>query len=90
MTEQRQDDRLTLEDTTVAVVDHESGVEFSGQGHDVSSAGLSFHASMEPPVGADLQVTLRGEKNLVGALRVTRVAAKADGFDIAGRLSKVR
>jgi hypothetical protein len=90
MTEQRQDDRLTLEDTTVAVVDHESGVEFSGHGHDVSRAGLSFHASMEPPVGAELQVTLRGEQNLVGALQVTRVAAKAGGFDVAGRLSKVR
>jgi hypothetical protein len=45
---------------------------------------------MEPPVGAELQVTLRGEQNLVGALQVTRVAAKAGGFDVAGRLSKVR
>lgn len=90
MTEQRQDDRLTLEDMSVAVVDHESGVEFSGEGLNASAKGLAFHASMEPPVGADLQVTLRGQKNLTAALRVTRVEKKSAGFDVAGRLSRVR
>lgn len=90
MTEQRRDDRLTLEETRVAVVDHESGVEFSGEGLNASAAGLAFRATMEPPVGADLEVTLRGKKNLVAALHVTRVAKQRDGYDVAGTLSRVR
>jgi hypothetical protein len=90
MTEQRQADRHSLEDTAVSVMDLESGVEFSGEGHDLSGTGLSFHASMEPPVGAELKVTLQGRENLSARLEVTRVKKDAAGFAVAGKLSKAR
>jgi hypothetical protein len=88
MIDQRQADRTPLEDTTVEVVDLESGVEFSGRAHDVSSGGLSFRAAMEPPVGADMKVKLSGGASLRGELHVTRVDQTASGFRVAGRLSK--
>lgn len=83
MHEQRDAERTQLQDT-VAVVDVESGVEFSGEGRDVSSSGLSFHAAMEPPVGADMLIDVKGKKAM---LHVTRVARTAQGYDVAGRLS---
>jgi hypothetical protein len=83
MTEQRESERSEL-DATVAVVDVESGVEFSGAGRDVSASGISFHAELEPPVGADMLVTLKGKKAM---MHVTRVKPTAQGFDVAGRLS---
>ncbi|MFT3713868.1 MAG: PilZ domain-containing protein [Archangium sp.] len=83
MTEQRDSERTEL-DATVAVVDVESGVEFSGAGRDVSSSGISFHAELEPPVGADMLVTMKGKKSM---MHVTRVERAANGFDVSGRLS---
>jgi hypothetical protein len=88
MTEQRQDDRQHLEDTAVSVLDLESGVEFEGQGRNLSGHGLLFHASMEPVVGADLHVTLAGGKKSV---RVLRVEPKPEGgFDVATRINDPR
>ncbi len=85
MTEQRKEQRRTLSDTQIAVVDVESGVEFAGRGADVSASGLSFDAQMEPPVGADMLVTLTGDDNRRARLEVTRVQPTAQGFQVAGR-----
>ena len=86
MTEQRMDDREPLEATPLNVVDVESGVEFDAEAMNRSGRGLLFHASMEPPVGADLQVTMSGQRSKV---RVLRVEPKGDGgFDVAGRITR--
>lgn len=90
MTEQRQDDRQDLDATSLCVVDVESGVEFEGAGKNLSGRGLLFHASMEPAVGADLQVTMAGEKPLRASVRVVRVEVKEQGFDVAGRITRAR
>ena len=86
MTEQRMDDREPLEATPLNVVDVESGVEFDGAAMNRSGHGLAFHASMEPPVGADLQVTLSGERSKVRVLRVE--PTRDGGFDVAGRITR--
>ncbi len=86
MTEQRMDDRESLQATPLDVVDMESGVEFDGSAMNRSGRGLLFHASMEPPVGADLQVTMSGQKSKV---RVLRVEAKREGgYDVAARVTR--
>lgn len=86
MINKRTDERIEVTGTNVDVMDRESGVEFRGDAKNVSGAGLMFHASMEPPVGADLDVTV-GEAR--GAMHVTRVApAAGGGFDVAGRLTR--
>ena len=90
MTEQRQDDRQHLEDTSIAVVDLESGVEFEGDGKNLSSRGLLFHAGLEPAVGADMQVTLSGQKSMKARIQVVRVSPHAGGFDVAGRITRTR
>lgn len=90
MTEQRQDDRQHLEATSLSVLDLESGVEFEGEGRNLSGRGLLFHASMEPVVGADMHVTLSGEKPLRASIRVVRVEQSEGGFDVAGRITRVR
>ena len=90
MTEQRQDDRQHLEDTSLSVVDLESGVEFEGEGKNFSGRGLLFHAAMEPVVGADMQVTMSGPKPLNASIRVVRVQANEGGFDVAGRITRAR
>lgn len=72
-------------DATVEVVDVESGVEFSGAARDLSASGLAFSAAMEPPVGADMLVSLQGKKSM---MRVTRVERSANGYDVAGRLKR--
>lgn len=84
MTEQRQDDRQDL-DTSLSVIDLESGVEFAGEARNVSGHGLMFHASMEPAVGADMQVTLSGKKSNI---RVLRVEPDDQGFAVAGRITR--
>jgi hypothetical protein len=86
MNEQRQANRHSLEETSVDVVDMDSGVEFAGEACNLSGTGLSFRASMEPPVGADMKVTLKGRKNLSARLHVTRVQRDGAGFEVAGRL----
>lgn len=88
MTEQRTDNRHDLEHTTVEVLDLESGVEFEGEASNLSGSGLSFRSVMEPPVGADMRVTLQGQEALSAQLHVTRVQPVADGFQVAGRLSR--
>lgn len=84
MHEQRDAERTQVE-AAVEIVDVESGVEFSGASRDVSSSGISFSASMEPPVGADMLVTMQGKKSM---MRVTRVQKAGSGFDVAGRLKR--
>jgi PilZ domain len=90
MTDQRLAERRALSDTTVCVVDHESGVQFAGAANDVSNTGLSFRTELEPPVGADMSVRLQGSTALEGTLTVTRVSPGAGGFDVAGRLFRLR
>ncbi|MBM4780286.1 MAG: hypothetical protein GQE15_21505 [Archangiaceae bacterium] len=91
---QRRFTRLSLEDTTVGVVDIESGIEFSGNGKDLSSEGLAFRAPMEPSVGADMQVVLRGTDTRLEPLRasfhVLRVTPVAQGsWHVAGTLHQL-
>ena len=90
MTEQRQDDRQDLDAASLSVVDVESGVEFEGEGKNLSGHGLLFHASMEPAVGADLQVTMSGKQTMRASVRVVRVEVKEQGFDVAGRITRAR
>ncbi len=84
MTEQRQDDRQDVEAVSLSVIDLESGVEFAGEARNVSGRGLMFHASMEPAIGADMQVMLSGKKSNI---RVLRVEAADQGFAVAGRIT---
>lgn len=86
MTEQRQDDREHLEATSISVVDLESGVEFEGDGKNLSGQGLLFHAAMEPAVGADMLVTLSGTKSMKARVRVVRVEPRSGGYDVATRI----
>jgi PilZ domain len=81
----RQEPRRPLLDTQIALVDVESGVEFSGAGTDVSDSGISFHSNLEPALGADMSVTLNGNKALNAEMKVTRVQRDAQGFQVAGR-----
>lgn len=86
MIDQRTDERHDATGTGVEVMDRESGVEFHGDAKNVSGHGLMFHAAMEPPVGAELDVKLGASR---GAMQVTRVAPSAGGgYDIAGRLTR--
>lgn len=94
MTNARRFTRLTLENTAVGIVDIESGVEFSADGRDLSSEGLAFRSPLEPSVGADMQVVLRGTDTRLPPLRanfrVLRVRqADAGGWDVAGTLQRL-
>jgi hypothetical protein len=88
--EQRRFTRLTLDDTTVGVIDVESGVEFTAAGRDLGGEGLRFSAPMEPCLGADMQVILSGKDPRLPPLRATfrvlRVTRAASGWDVAGTL----
>ena len=89
MTEQRQDDRQDLEATSLSVVDVESGVEFEGEGRNLSGRGVLFHSEMEPVVGADMQVTMSGGKSMRASIRVVRVEPELNGgFAVAGRITR--
>jgi hypothetical protein len=85
--------RLTLEDTSVGVVDVESGVEFTAEGRDLSGEGLRFRAPMEPSLGADMQVILSGTAPRLSPLRATfrvlRVTKASPGWDVAGTLHRL-
>jgi hypothetical protein len=85
MTEQRQEDRQDLEGT-ICVMDLESGVEFSAEGRNLSSHGLLFHADMEPPVGADMQISLSGTRKNIRVVRVQ--PQERGGFDVASRITR--
>lgn len=92
MTNARRFTRLTLENTAVGVVDIESGIEFDGAAHDLSSEGLKFRAPLEPSIGADMQVVLQATDARLSPLRanfrVLRVTrAMTGGWDIAGTIS---
>jgi hypothetical protein len=88
-TEQRSASRQQIPGTHVAIVDVESGVEFDATAHDVSPEGLRFLSALEPPVGADMQVTLSGGAALRASLHVVRVTKVEQGYQVAGRLSRV-
>lgn len=90
--EQRQQPRLHLDGTPVSIVDVESGVEFTGDGKNLSGKGLMFHSQLEPVVGADMHVTLESDelKALRASFRVVRVARRPEGgFEVAGRITRV-
>ncbi len=86
MNDQRADEREDVTGTGLEVMDRESGVAFHGDAKNVSGHGLLFHASMEPPVGADLDVKMGAANAELHVTRVERIAA--GGFDIAGRLTR--
>jgi hypothetical protein len=90
---QRRFTRLTLEDTSVGVIDVESGVEFTAEGTDLSGEGLRFRSPMEPSLGADMQVILTGSDPRLAPLRATfrvlRVAKASPGWDVAGSLHRL-
>ena len=90
MTEQRQAKRRTLEETPVAVIDIESGVEFQGAAKDMSASGLSFDSAMEPAIGADMLVRLTGAEALHATIEVTRVEPRDGRFAVSGRLINQR
>lgn len=85
--EQRSDSRTQMNGTHVSIVDRESGVAFDGAAHDVSSDGLMFLSALEPPLGADMDVTVDGAPT--ATLHVLRVTKADEGWEVAGRLSRV-
>lgn len=87
--EQRSATRQQVSGTHVSVVDVESGVEFDAAAQDLSNAGLRFFSELEPPVGADMHVTVRGDRSLRAMMRVLRVTKAPRGFEVAGVLSRV-
>jgi hypothetical protein len=82
---QRQFTRSPLE-STVDVVDIESGIGFRADAVDICDRGLSFHAPMEPALGADMQVTLT-EAGPVD-FKVLRIKPTGKGFSVAGVLGR--
>ena len=88
--EQRAAARTTPEQGRVSVVDIESGVEFSGDIHNVSLAGLLFHAKLQPVVGADMALRFEypNAPTLYARMNVVRVEPHENGFDIAGKLRR--
>jgi hypothetical protein len=90
--EQRQHPRITLDGTTIGVVDVESGVELAAEGGNVSGRGLMFISALEPVVGADLLVTLERAdlRPMRATVQVLRVEPRAQGgFEVAGRITRV-
>jgi hypothetical protein len=81
--DQRSDVRIALE-SDVYVVDIESGVEFHADAIDTCRGGLSFHAPMEPALGAEMEVTFPGRP--ATAFRVLRIDMASEGFTVAGTL----
>ena len=79
---QRHSSRSSL-DSSVEVLDIESGIDFRASGLDVSEGGLSFHAPMEPAMGAQMQVKV-GET--AAEFKVLRIEPRENGFTVAGTL----
>lgn len=88
MSDQRQHPRSAIH-TAVEVIDIESGVDFHAVSIDVSPRGLSFHAPMEPALGAEMEVTLPNVGTSAVQFKVLRVEAVASGFNVAGSLEPV-
>lgn len=76
--------------TAVEVVDIESGVDFHAESIDVSSNGLSFHAPMEPAMGAEMEVTLPTQGTRPARFTVLRIDVRGSGFDVSGSLEPLR
>lgn len=89
--EQRQSTRSVPSSAMgVSVVDLESGVEFTGDIRNLSSAGALFHADLSPVVGADMDLAIvrPDAPMLLAKFQVVRVQAQAQGFDIAGQFQR--
>jgi hypothetical protein len=84
MSEQRQHSRSSVH-TPVEVVDIESGIDFRAEAIDLSPAGLSFHAPMEPAMGAEMEVNLPFI-GTAGRFTVLRITQTSTGFHVAGVL----
>ena len=80
---QRQSSRSSL-DSPVEVVDIESGIGFRAVGVDVSDGGLSFHAPMEPALGAQMEVKFGDGNAAASEFRVLRIESKEKGFTVSG------
>ena len=79
-------DHLPPEQRRILDAASAAGVEFSAEGRNLSSHGLLFHADLEPPVGADMQISLSGARKNI---RVVRVEPRArGGFDVASRITR--
>src|SRR4051812_17457943 len=72
--DQRHDARQKL-DADLHIVDIESGVEFHAEAIDTCGGGLSFHAAMEPALGAEMEVTVPGRS--LSVFKVLRISAAA-------------
>jgi hypothetical protein len=83
--DQRRDTRQPLQ-TSLQIVDIESGIEFRAESLDTCSGGLAFHAPMEPALGAELEVTFGEPGAPSSAFKVLRINANDSGFDVAGTL----
>jgi hypothetical protein len=83
--DQRQQER-TRHETGVHVVDIESGVEFPAETIDVSRGGLCFHASMEPALGAEMEISFGGRSDSKSLFKVLRIDARTQGYRVAGVL----
>ncbi len=82
--DQRHDARAPLS-ASLHVVDIESGIEFPADAIDGTGTGLAFRSTMEPALGAELEVTFC-ESGAPSLFRVLRVEPKPDGWRIAGEL----
>ncbi len=80
---QRNSSRSSL-DSPVEVVDIESGIGFRASGLDVSDGGLSFHAPMEPALGADMYVKFGADTAAPSEFKVLRIEPRNNGFTVAG------
>ncbi len=81
--DQRNSSRSSL-DSDVEVLDIESGIGFRASGVDISDGGLSFHAPMEPALGADMYVKLGSTPAEPAEFKVLRIEPRANGFTVAG------
>jgi hypothetical protein len=72
----------------VHVVDIESGIEFRAETIDTSSGGLSVRASLEPALGAEMEVTFGAKAQRRSLFKVLRINPSESGFRIAGELKQ--
>lgn len=79
---QRHSSRSAI-DSAIEVVDIESGIGFRAAGLDMSDRGLSFHAPMEPALGAEMYVKLDSAAAPT-EFKVVRIQPKHNGFTVAG------